>query len=238
MKIKIILIVSAIVLMILVDINLLWGKTGIDDYTGENILYLIKPIGESEYNDLGTVDLEGVKVNLVTLRTKILFFEDTEKIYSDIDSLLPRKVERNISSFWAKEYITEEYDQKKFTVTLKKFKRGKIIKEQITQANGPIHNAIALLFRMCRTDDLKIGWQIAVRMPRDEFKVELVSIDAITISDNKVSDNQFQAYHFKSIPENLDIWVNKDSPRIPLKIQGKGIFNYVLSMKKYSLHSN
>lgn len=228
-----ILVVSAIVLIIFVDNNLLRAKSDISDCTGESILYLISPLGESEYNDLGMVDLKGRKANLVTLRTKILLFEDTEKIYSDPDSLLPLKVERNISKFWIKEYITEEYDQKKFTVTLRKFKGDKVIYEQITKANGPINNAITLLFCMRKTEGLKIGWQFAVRMPNDEFKMELASIDDITIPVGT-----FQAYHFKSIPDKVEIWINKNSPQALLKIQGKGIFGYVLLMKNYSIRSN
>ena len=230
MKINKISIVSAIVLTIFFDINLLWGEAGIYNYTGENVLYLISPLGESEYNDLGVVDLKGSKVNLVTFRTKVLFFEDTEKIYSDPDNLLPLKVERNISKLWIKEYITEEYDQKKFTVTLRKFKGDKIIFEQVTKASGPINNAVTLPFNMRRTEDLKIGWQLTVQIPTDKFKVELVSIDEIIIPAGK-----FQAYHFKSIPDKGELWINKNSPRVTLKIKGKGLFNYVLAMKKYSL---
>lgn len=233
MKINKILIVSAIVLMIFVDINLLWGEAGIYDYAGESILYSISPLGQSEYRDLGIVDLNGIKVNLVTCKTKILFFEDTEKIYSDPDSLLPLKVERNISKLWVKEYITEEYDQKRFTVTLRKFKGNKIIYENITKASGPINNAVTLPFNMRRTDDLKIGWQLTVRIPNDEFKVELISIDEITIPAGK-----FQAYHFKSIPDKGDLWINKNNPRVTLKIKGKGLFNYILAMKKYSSRNN
>jgi hypothetical protein len=230
MNIDRILIAAAIVLMILVDIDPFWGEAGIYNYTGEDILYLISPLGESEYNDLGMVDLNGSKVNLVTCRTKILFFEDTEKIYSDPDSLLPIKVERDISKLWIKEYITEEYDQKKFTVTLRKFNGDKIIYEQITKADGPINNALTLPFNMRNIEGLKIGWQLTVRIPNEKFKVELVSIDEITIPAGK-----FQAYHFKSIPDKGELWINKNSPRVTLKIKGRGLFDYVLAMKKYSL---
>ena len=86
---------------------------------------------------------------------------------------------------------------------------------------------------MRRTEGLRIGWQLTVRIPNDEFKVELVSIDEITIPAGK-----FQAYHFKSIPDKGELWVNKNNPRVTLKIKGKGIFNYVLSMKGYSLRKN
>ena len=179
------------------SINL--GEADTYDYTGESILYLISPLGQSEYNNLGIVDFNGIKVNLVMCKTKILFFEDTEKIYSDPDTLLPIKVERNVSKLWIKEYITEEYDQKKFTVTLRKFKGDKIIYEHITKANGPIHNAITLPFYLRRFSDLKIGWHFTARVPA-EYKLELVSIDEITVPAGK-----FQAYHFKSIPDRFEI---------------------------------
>lgn len=230
MKINKILIVPAIVLMVFVGINLSRGEADIHNYAGENILYTISPLGESEYKDLGVTDLKGSKVNLVTCRTKILFFEDTEKIYSDPDNLLPIKVERDISKLWIKEYVTEEYDQKKFTVTLRKFKGDKVIDERIVKSRGPINNALTLPFNMRRETGLKIGWQFTVRIPNDEFKVALVSIDEITIPAGK-----FQAYHFKSIPDKGEMWINKNNPRVTLKIKGKGLFNYVLAMKKYSL---
>ena len=171
MKINRILIVLAIVLMIFVNINLLKGEAGIDDYTGERILYLISPFGKSEYHDLGVVDFKGIKVYLVTFKTKVLFFEDTEIIYSDPESLLPFRIERAVKKLWSKEYITEEYDQKKFTVVTRKFKGDKIIYERITKANGPIHNGITLPFNMRRTEGLKIGWYFTARLPT-EIKIE------------------------------------------------------------------
>ena len=216
-----------VVLMIFAGNNLLRAEADIHDYDGESILYLISPFGRSEYNNLGMVDLNGVKVNLVIFKTKVLLFEDTEKIYSDLESLLPLKIERSISKLWGKEYITEEYDQKKFTVVMRKFKGKKLVKEQITKANGPIHNAITLPFYLRGRPDLKIGWHFIARVP-DEFQLELVSIDQITVPAGK-----FQTYHFKSIPNKFEIWINKDNPRVPLKIQGKGIFDYALLMKRY-----
>jgi len=232
MKINIILIVTAIVLLTFLDTNLLKGETGIYDYAGESILYLISPFGRSEYNDFGMVDLKGIKANLVTLRTKILFFDDTEKIYSDPESQLPYRVERTFSKFWFKEYITEEYDQKKFTVVIRKFKGKKLTSEQLIKANSPIQNGVLLPFRLRRVSEHKIGWEFTARIP-DEFKFELVSIDEITVPGGK-----FQAYHFKSVPDKFEIWINKNNPRVPLKILGKSMFGCSLLMKEYSLHNN
>ena len=232
MNIKRILILLIVVLMIFVGNNLLRAEVDVYNYAGESILYLISPFGRSEYNNLGVVDLNGAKVNLVTFKTKVLFFEDTEKIYSDPESLLPLRIERNISKLLGKEYITEEYDQKKFTMVTRKFKGKKLVKEQIIQAKGPIHNAITLPFYLRGRSDLKIGWHFIARVP-EEFGLELVSVDKITVPAGK-----FQAYHFKSIPNKFEIWINKDNPRVPLKIQGKGIFDYSLLMKKYSTLGN
>jgi len=232
MKINRILIISAIVLITFLGNDLSNGQAEIYDHTGENVLYLISPFGKSEYNDFGVVDFKGIKVNLVTFKTKVLFFEDTEIIYSDPESLLPFRIERTVKKLWSKEYITEEYDQKKFTVVTRKFKGDKIIYEQITKTNGPIHNGITLPFNMRRSEGLKIGWYFTVRFPA-EFKLKLVSIDEITVPAGK-----FQAYHFKSIPDKFEIWINKGTPGVPLKIKGKGILNYVLLMKEYNPHKN
>ena len=224
--------VLAMVSMVFAGNGLLKGETGIYDYAGESILYSISPFGKAEYNDLGVVDFKGKKVSLVTFKTKVLFFEDTEKIYSDPESLLPLRIERTVKKIWNKEDITEEYDQKKFTFVTRKFKGDKIIYERITKANGPIHNGITLPFNMRRSKGLKIGWFFTARLP-NEFKLELVSIDEITVPAGK-----FQAYHFKSTPDKFEIWVNKDTPQIPLKIKGKGVLNYTLLMKEYSLQNN
>jgi hypothetical protein len=231
MKNSIIVIIAVIVLSLFINDNSLRAGTDTQDYTGENIQYLISPLGRSEYHNLGLVDLKGVKVNLVIFKTKVLLFEDTEKIYSDPESLLPLRIERSISKFWGKEYITEEYDQKGFTVVMRKFKGKKLVKKQITKAQGPIHNAITLPFYLRGLPNLKIGWNFVARIP-EEFKLELVSIDKISVPAGK-----FQAYHFKSIPNKFEIWINQDDPRVPLKIQGKGIFDYALLMKKYLLVS-
>jgi hypothetical protein len=198
------------------------------EYAGEKIVYVLKPLGgRVEYNDLGMVEFQGRSVKLTTFKTEVLGFTDTEKIYSAPDTLLPIKVEREVRWF-GKENIIEEYDQKNFTVTVTKLKGKKKIKEQILKGNGSIHNAILLAFYPRDIPNLDIGWSFDVRLP-NKFEAKLVSIDNI-----KVAGRKFKAYHFTSIPNKFEIWINKDNPRIPLKIKGKGSFNYTLLMKEYS----
>lgn len=221
------LIVSAMVLLIFAGFALPQGETGIDDYTGESIRYLISPLGKAEYNDFGIVDLNGVKVNLVIFRAKVLFFEDTKKIYSDPETFLPYKIEHTTSRFWSKQYITEEYDQKAFTVVIRKFKGAKLVNERIIKADGPIQNAVLLAFALRRRPDLEVGWQFAARVP-EEYKLELIAVDEIT-----VPAGTFLAYHLKSVPDKFEIWISKPSPRVPLRIKSKGIPPVALVMKDY-----
>lgn len=220
-----------------VDNNKPEKEEDIYNYFGERILYLISPLGRADYKNLGLVDLGGAKVNLITLRTGVLLVDDLEKIYSDPISLLPIKIERVISSFLGKEYKTEEYDQKKFTVVMRKFKGKKLIKEQIIKANGPIQNVILLLFYLRNYPDLKIGWNLTVKVP-DEFKPELASIklELVSIDQISVPAGKFQAFHFKTKPAKFEIWINKNNPQVPLKIKIKSIVDFNVLMKKYSLN--
>jgi hypothetical protein len=237
MKIKPILVLLAIVLMVFLDNNLLWGEVNIYDFTGESIQYGVQPVGKTEYRNLGTVDLKGMKANLVTLKSKILFVDVMEKIFYDSESLLPYKTERSNSGLWIKEYRTEEYDQKKFTVVIKKFKGKKLVLEKMIKADGPIQNMNTLLFYLRKQPDLKIGWHFTAKVLDElrllEFDLELLSIDDIIVPGGK-----FRAYHFKSVPDTFEIWIGTSSPRIPLKIKIKGIVNCSILMKGYSLRNN
>ena len=233
MKIKKIVIAATAILMIFAGYYLfLKGKAVGHANAGETILYNIDPTGSAEYRDFGPVDLKGKKFNLVTFTTKILLAEDTQKIYSDPENGLPYRIERTVSKLLGKEDITREYDQKNFTVAVKNSKGGKPTGEQTLKANGPIQDAVLFPFYLSRAPDLKIGWSVVARIP-EEIKLELVSIDPITVPAGK-----FQAYHLKSTSNKLEIWINKDAPHVPLKIQGKDGLSYALVMKKYSSRKN
>ena len=238
MKINKILIISVIALMGSLDNNLSSGETNIYDFTGERIQYGVQPVGKSEYKNLGTVDLRGVKASLVTIKSKILFVEVAEKVFYDPETSLPYKTERINSGLWIKEYRTEEYDQNKFTVVIKKFKGKKLIKvmEKMIKTDGPVQNMNTLLLYLRKQPDLKIGWHLTTKVPIEleltELDLKLISIDEIIVPGGK-----FQAYHFKSVPDTFEIWIDKNSPRIPLKIKIKGIVNCSILMKGYSLRN-
>ena len=199
------------------------------EYTGERIVYQITPFGRAEYNDLGTVELDGQKMNLVTFKTQVLGFRDTEKIYSAPGDLSPIRVEREVTRWLGKEYLVETYDAKTFTLIIEKFKKNKRIKKYVFKEDGPIYNAILLFFYLRQVPEIDIGWTFEARIP-EKFQIQLHSIEEIEVPAGK-----FMAYHFKSIPNKLELWISKDNTRTPLKIKGRGSFRYTLLMQEHNL---
>lgn len=198
-------------------------------YKGERIIYEITPVGRAEYKDLGTVELQGKMVNLITFRTQVLGFVDTEKIYSDPETLLPLLVERDITMLTGKEYLTEVYRPGDCALTITKYKNKKKVEEYNYREEGPLHNAILLPFQLRNIPNLDIGWSMEIRLP-DKFVVKLVGIEEVS-----VLAGDFIAYHFTSTPKKFEIWITKDEPRVPVKIKGLGIFGYTLLMSGHYL---
>lgn len=195
---------------------------------GERIVYAVKPLGgRAEYLDLGLVDLAGRKVNLSVIKTAVFGFKDTERIYSDPQTFLPVKVERDISWWFGKEQIIEDYNQKDFQVTVTKFKGKKRVAKQVIISDGPIYNAILLPFYLRRVPDLKVGWSLVFRIPQ-KYKANLLSLAEI-----KINKAKFSTFHFIIIPNQFEIWISRDSARIPIKIKGRGRFGYTLLLKEY-----
>jgi hypothetical protein len=236
MKINKILITSAVAFLILLNNNSSRSEVDINGYAGEYIQYLIKPAGKAEYKNLGTVDFKGAKANLITLKSKILFIEVMEKIFYDPESLLPYKTERTTSGLWIKEYRTEEYDQKKFTVVIKKFKGTKLLMEKIIKADSPIQNVNLLLFYLRKQPNLRIGWHFTTNV-LEELKLLRVDLKLLSIGEVIVPAGKFQAYHFKSTPDKFEIWMNKNTPQVALKIRLKNVIDCFILMKGYSLHN-
>ena len=196
---------------------------------GEEIVYDIKygavTIGASRFNCLADSRIDGSVVNVMTLSTTAPHFKDTETIYTYPDSNLPLRVERYISRWPLWEKITEDYDQKNFTVNITKDNGAKsVIKKECV-----IHNAVLLPYFIRRADNLIEGWAMAVTLPTQQFSVTLVSIEDLT-----VPAGTFRTYHFRSDPKKFEIWITADERRIPVKIQGLGVFGYSMIMRKYS----
>lgn len=195
---------------------------------GEKIVYDMRPFGKAVYTDLGQKQLNGNTVNMVTFRTEVVGFDDTETIYTEPKSFLPVRVERNISMWGNKEYIIEEYLASDHTLKITKFKEKKEAEVFTFKEDGPIYNAVILPFYLRTVPDLDIGWKMTIRLPA-KFEVELASIEQI-----KVPAGKFIAYHFTSTPNKFEIWISKDNPRLPLKIKDVGVLGYTMVLEKYT----
>lgn len=199
------------------------------EHAEEKIIYAVSPIGRAEYCDEGLVELNNKRVRLVTFRTRLIGFDDLEKIYSDPRTLLPLKVERFVSILFGKEYLIEEYTPEKNLLVITKFIGNKKVKEYVFKSDRPIRNAITLPFYLRSIPDFEIGWTFVAYFP-NQFTVTLTSID-----DVKVPAGKFKAYHFTSSPEKFEIWISKDKYRLPIKIKGLCGYSYTMVMIEHFL---
>lgn len=193
----------------------------------EKISYRVSPFGKAVYEDFGIIDEKGQKVRLATFTTHAMGFYDVEKIFSNIETLLPIRVERYVDWWRSQETLIEIYDQKDFTLLIEKFVKGEKVKEYRYQKDGPIHNAITLPFYLRAMPDLKIGWTFTARVP-DEFHLKLISIEKI-----RVPLGRFETYHFVCDSADLEIWISTDSLRIPVKIKGKNGAGYIMYLTEH-----
>jgi len=197
---------------------------------GEKILYRINPFGKSEFTDEGIVAVDGKQLRVSRFRTRVIGFDDNEKIYSDPSTGLPVWVERNVHWPFSKEYITEDYDKAHFTMVMRKYryKGGKLIEEHTIRQDGPIYSAILFPFTLRNVTDPQIGWTVKTAFP-NEFMITLESIDEV-----RVPAGRFKAYHFVSEPKRFELWISQDRYRIPVKIQGHGDFcGYTMKLHDY-----
>ena len=199
---------------------------------GEIITYHVQlgrmNLGKAVFKHLPNTKLKGKTVSLMTFETKLGGFTDLEKIYSDPDSFLPLRVERSISTWLLPEKISEDYDQEKFVLTIKKRKAGRE-NELVIKKDNVINNAILLPYFVRDTANLDIGYNFKARLPTKEFLIELVEKVEVEVPAGK-----FMAYRFKSTPEKFEIWISADERKIPLKIMGTSGLGYVFAMQEYS----
>lgn len=214
----------------LADVSL---QEQIEKNVGEKITYDVKlghlTLGASIFKHLPTTELNGSPAIVMVFETSLARFKDTEVIYSDPQTLLPIKIERNVINWFTNEKITEDYNQKDFTVTISKKKGGKT-ESLLIKKDNPIHNAILLPQQIRRLAKLNNNEIIIANLPNRKYEMKLVSTDEV-----KVPAGTFKAYHFKSMPAQIDIWISADERKLPIKIQSNGIgFGYLLVLKEYS----
>jgi len=203
------------------------------EFIGEEIIYDVKlgeiNLGRARFSNLAKVEFRGKMVNLVTFQTKLARFSDTEKIYSDPETFLPLRVERDIFVWPKVEKIAEDYDQKNFSLTITKI-QGSRQERILFQREGSIHNAILLPYYVRRMAKLHPGWTLKANFPTRQFEIKLVGTENV-----KTPAGTFKSYYFQSNPRRFEIWISADERRIPLKIKGSSGLGYTMVMREYSL---
>jgi len=201
-------------------------------FKGEKITYDIKMggvnLGSAVFQHMPNAEINGRLLSKVSFETDLARFKDTEIIYSDPKTLLPVKIDRDIVNWFSREKITEDYDQENFTVTITKYKGSKQDKVVI-QKDSAIHNAILLPHSVRRVSKLDPGYIFSVNLPNRKLQMKLVSLE-----DIKTGGGTFRAYHFESLPKQIEIWISADENRIPIKMQGVGALGYLLVLKEYT----
>jgi len=207
-------------------------EINLPNHIGEKIVYDVMVgglrLGKSYFTNIANAEVDGRILNVMVFQTKLARFSDTEKIYSDPQTLLPIKVERNILNWFTREKISEDYDQENFTVTVIKNK-GTRQEKIVIKKDSFIHNAILLPYYVRRLPETDIGKPLIANLPTRRLEIKLVSTEDIS-----VPAGTFKAFHFTSTPKQIDIWISADERRIPLKIKGTGAFGYSMVMKDYS----
>ena len=205
----------------------------IDKNVGEKMAYDVKlgaiSLGKSTFSQVPSAELNGKKLIVMVFETSLARFKDTETIYSDPQTFLPVRVERDIVNWFSQEKITEDYNQQDFTVTINKKKGGKT-ETLVIKKDGPIHNAILLPQYIRRSAKLDAKETLVANLPNRRYEIKLVSTEEI-----KVPAGTFKAYHFKSTPNQIDIWISADDRKIPLKIQNNSLtLGYVMLLREYT----
>lgn len=201
------------------------------EYDGEVIEYEVRfgrvRLGTARFVNHGQTGLNGQPVGLMVFETKLVRFKDIEEIYSDLQTLLPIEIRRRVFNWLSTEQIVERYDQKEYLVTITKAHHTNP-QTVVIKKDAVIHNALLLPYSVRTMPVLSTGQVIEANLPNRKIELTLRACENVT-----VPAGTFLAYHFISNPRQIEIWITADQSRIPVKIQGAGVFGYALVMSRY-----
>jgi hypothetical protein len=170
-------------------------------------------VGDATITYLGDKEVNGILKSFITMESRATGFYDLEKIYGDIDTATPVKVEREIRLFGENIYITEEYDKNNNEIVITR----KSKKTEVTKIKGPakISNIILFLYHFRYKKDYKIGDRIKFNLPTKSLDMLIDRRIEIGVPLGK-----FKAFFVKSIPSKFKAWFRDDGDSIPLRLQG------------------
>jgi hypothetical protein len=159
-------------------------------------------------------DLQDILVVSSCVRILGLFeIESREKVYVDVNTHLPLKVEREVKFLGRQESILEEYSQKEGWLKLTQTK-GKTTEERSIKVNPPIHNILILYFLYpLDLKDEAIGKTYEFNLPTRKISIKLK--EARKISTHKGIE---EFYIWEGSPRRFKVWLKK-TERLPWRVE-------------------
>jgi hypothetical protein len=188
----------------------------------EKIPYLVRfngvKVGKIEFEYKGREkvgkDLQDIVMVSSDVRILGLFeIESKEKVYVDVNTHLPHKVEREVKFLGKQEMISEEYNQKEGWLKLTQTK-GKTTEEKLIKVRPPIHNALILYFLYpLNLKDEAIGKSYEFNLPTRKISIKLK--EARRISGHKGIE---EFYILEGSPRRFKVWLKK-TERLPIRVE-------------------
>lgn len=190
-----------------------------------NVYYKMIRVGKSVLTFHGDKIIDGQSFYHITFETNLHAFSDFEDIYAYKETFLPYKVFRHVKRIGAfPTEIEEEYDQKAFTVRIKK--KEKFFPRDFTiKRSGPIYNAILLPY-CYRANPGVINEKFKVILPTKEFDVTLKKEEML-----RTPLGRCDTYVLTGAPSKFTFWLAKDEKMTPLKIKSHTRLDYTFIIK-------
>ena len=160
-------------------------------------------------------DLQDILVVSSDVRILGLFeIESREKVYVDVNTHLPLKVEREVKFLGRQESILEEYNQKEGWLKLTQTK-GKATEERSIKVSPPIHNILILYFLYpLDLKDETIGKTYEFNLPTRKISIKLKEARKISRYDKEIEE----FYIWEGSPRRFEVWLKK-TERLPLRVE-------------------
>lgn len=176
------------------------------------------PSGSIIWKYLGDQEIEGKAAQIVyqESNTKVMGIFDfggNDKVYLEKETLLPIKVERDVSLFGDKEKIVEHYDQINGKVLIDKI-TGNKTEEIILNQDRPIRHIMALLYFFPDNTEFKDGYKEVFNLPTQKLTIRYLGL-----KDIKTDTGTRLCYFLKgSGARNFNLWLDKET-RLPQRLE-------------------
>ncbi|UCC95006.1 MAG: hypothetical protein JSW40_09415 [Candidatus Omnitrophota bacterium] len=175
------------------------------------------PAGKVEWTYLGKVTIGGREANALHIdsNTKILEFFNLiskEKVFLDVETHLPIRVERDIVFFGKKELIQEIYNQDEGYVRI--IKSNSRTKEEVLRQDKPIHNILSLLYFFPKDVELKKDTSLVFNLPTQKVIIKVESLKNLSLGEDK----RQAVFLIGKGAKRFNLWLDKQE-RIPLRLE-------------------